>query len=330
MEGAARDEAGALDCRKGQSRWSCAAGHNAVTIDDRIRPRRTRSKATSRAVQPVYCAEIGRQFASVNGDRVGSRLVGLEAGVGRLRATCGESVEIDPRRYHHDRKGEVDVDTGGKASSCRSAAERATRAPSQVGTSAAGLTLRSLGKRKDRARNGRRTRPEPDLDAAYVELSEGLFPPSPLTVGPWNPEHQHAGPPSALICRAVERAAARDGLTHLGRLTVNLLRPAPVGECRIEIGAGLCRPQRRPLFRPPDRRGQGDRALHGADAARGGARRFPTERRAIRRPSAEAGRREPGRHDGLRRQRVRLRRSGREPARGGQDSSTAPAPPGSA
>ena len=74
------------------------------------------------------------------------------------------------------------------------------------------------------------------MDAAYVELSEGLYRASPLTVGPWNPEHQHAGPPSALICRAIERAAAPDGLTHLGRLTVNLIRPAPIGECRIEIG----------------------------------------------------------------------------------------------
>ncbi len=42
-------------------------------------------------------------------------------------------------------------------------------------------------------------------------------------------------PPSALICRAIERAAANDGLTHLGRLTVNLFRPAPVGECRVEV-----------------------------------------------------------------------------------------------
>jgi Acyl-CoA thioesterase C-terminal domain/Acyl-CoA thioesterase N-terminal domain len=78
---------------------------------------------------------------------------------------------------------------------------------------------------------------EKRLDAAYVELGEGRYLASPLTVGPWDPKHQHAGPPSALICRAVERAAAKDGLTHLGRLTVNLLRPAPVGECRVEIGA---------------------------------------------------------------------------------------------
>jgi hypothetical protein len=75
------------------------------------------------------------------------------------------------------------------------------------------------------------------LDAAYSQITEGVFRASPLTRGPWHPDHQHAGPPSALICRAVERAAADEGLTHLGRLTVNLLRPAPVGECRVEAAA---------------------------------------------------------------------------------------------
>ena len=73
------------------------------------------------------------------------------------------------------------------------------------------------------------------MDAAYIELSEGVFLASPLTGGPWHPDHQHAGPPSALICRAIERAAANEGLIHLGRLTVNLLRPAPIGECRINV-----------------------------------------------------------------------------------------------
>jgi hypothetical protein len=73
------------------------------------------------------------------------------------------------------------------------------------------------------------------LDAAYLDLGAGVFRASPLTRGPWNPDHQHAGPPSALICRAIERAAANEGLTHLGRLTVNLLRPAPIGECFVEV-----------------------------------------------------------------------------------------------
>ncbi len=73
------------------------------------------------------------------------------------------------------------------------------------------------------------------MDAAYVDLGQGAFRASPLTRGPWNPRHQHAGPPSALIARAIERAAINDGLTHLARLTVNLIRPAPIGECRVEV-----------------------------------------------------------------------------------------------
>ncbi len=73
------------------------------------------------------------------------------------------------------------------------------------------------------------------MDAAYVETAEGAFLASPLTRGPWHPDHQHAGPPSALICRAVEREASAEGFSHVGRLTVNLLRPAPIGESRIEI-----------------------------------------------------------------------------------------------
>jgi hypothetical protein len=82
------------------------------------------------------------------------------------------------------------------------------------------------------------------LDAAYVELGDGAFQASRLTGGPWDPRHQHAGPPSALICRTIERAAAAEGFTHLGRLTVNLLRPAPIGECRVEaapnyVGRGV-------------------------------------------------------------------------------------------
>jgi hypothetical protein len=73
------------------------------------------------------------------------------------------------------------------------------------------------------------------LDAAYSEVGDGVFRAGKLTGGPWHPDHQHAGPPSALICRAIERIAVKDGLTHLGRLTVNLLRPAPIGECRVEV-----------------------------------------------------------------------------------------------
>ena len=74
-------------------------------------------------------------------------------------------------------------------------------------------------------------------EAAYEPIDDDRYRATGYTIGPWDPGHQHAGPPSALIARAVERVAAPQGLTHLGRLTVNLLRPAAVGICRVEVEA---------------------------------------------------------------------------------------------
>ena len=73
------------------------------------------------------------------------------------------------------------------------------------------------------------------MSAAYHLVDGGLLRATPLTVGPWSPDHQHAGPPAALMCRAVEQVAAPYGLTHIARLTVNLLRPAPLGDFGIEV-----------------------------------------------------------------------------------------------
>jgi len=73
------------------------------------------------------------------------------------------------------------------------------------------------------------------LASAYVALDDGAYRATALTRGPWNPEHQHAGPPIALVARAIERAAAALELTHIARLTANLLRPIPIGELAIEV-----------------------------------------------------------------------------------------------
>ena len=72
---------------------------------------------------------------------------------------------------------------------------------------------------------------------AYTSDDGRVFRASSLTRGPWHPDHQHAGPPSALVCRAIEQLSATHGLTHLGRLTGNLLRPVPIGDCRVEVTA---------------------------------------------------------------------------------------------
>lgn len=71
--------------------------------------------------------------------------------------------------------------------------------------------------------------------SAYQLLDSGVYRASLLTRGPWHPDHQHAGPPIALACRAIEQAAAEHGLTHISRLTANLLRPVPIGELSIDV-----------------------------------------------------------------------------------------------
>ncbi|MCB1871278.1 MAG: thioesterase family protein [Gammaproteobacteria bacterium] len=74
-----------------------------------------------------------------------------------------------------------------------------------------------------------------DSSAAYSHIDSNRFLSHDLTRGPWDPAHQHAGPPSALVCRAVEHAASAHGLTHLSRLTTNLLRPVPIAELEVHL-----------------------------------------------------------------------------------------------
>jgi Thioesterase-like superfamily len=75
----------------------------------------------------------------------------------------------------------------------------------------------------------------PAPSSAYVALDNGACASTDLTRGPWHPDHQHAGPPIALMARGIERAAAALGLTHIARLTANLLRPIPIAELTVEV-----------------------------------------------------------------------------------------------
>ena len=71
--------------------------------------------------------------------------------------------------------------------------------------------------------------------SAYVALDPGRFASTDLTRGPWHPQHQHGGPPIALAARCIEQAAAALGLSHVARLTANLLRPVPIAELAVEV-----------------------------------------------------------------------------------------------
>ncbi|PRX45078.1 thioesterase superfamily protein [Prauserella shujinwangii] len=78
-------------------------------------------------------------------------------------------------------------------------------------------------------------------DAFYLPLGEGRFQPTGHTAGPWTPEAQHFGPPSALLVRALEQVPA-ERAALLGRVTVEILGPAPLTE--LTVRAGLERPGR--------------------------------------------------------------------------------------
>ena len=81
------------------------------------------------------------------------------------------------------------------------------------------------------------TPPEPVPACAFESTGPNRFRATALTRGPWHPDHQHAGPPTALVCGAIEHAAREQGLGHIARLTVNLLRPVPIGELDVDVQA---------------------------------------------------------------------------------------------
>jgi hypothetical protein len=75
----------------------------------------------------------------------------------------------------------------------------------------------------------------------YEPLGDGRFHSTPHTRGPWDPAFQHAGPPAALLGRALERCEPRQDFV-LARATFEILRPIPVAE--VKVTARVTRPGR--------------------------------------------------------------------------------------
>ena len=78
-------------------------------------------------------------------------------------------------------------------------------------------------------------------EAFYEPLGDGRFDSTRHTAGPWDPESQHAGPPAALLGRALELTDPREG-TLLARVTYEILGPVPVAE--LEVESRVLRPGR--------------------------------------------------------------------------------------
>ena len=77
-------------------------------------------------------------------------------------------------------------------------------------------------------------------DAFYTREGDG-FVATELTRGPWDPGAQHAGPPSALLAREIERLEPADD-RQVARITLEILRPVPIG--RLSVEARVVRPGR--------------------------------------------------------------------------------------
>jgi hypothetical protein len=134
-------------------------------------------------------------------------------------------------------------------------------------------------------------------DAFYLPDGRNRFVATELTRGPWDPAAQHAGPPAALLGRAVEQLGDRPDL-HTARVTFEIPRPVPLGA--VEVAARRLREGRSvelveatlsaagtPVMRatalrirraelPPPAGQDGGRRLPGPDRGRGEVPFFPT------------------------------------------------------
>jgi hypothetical protein len=79
------------------------------------------------------------------------------------------------------------------------------------------------------------------VTGAFYAIDGDRATPSELTRGPWDPDSQHAGPPSALLARALELCEPREG-ARIGRVTVEILAPVPIAP--LKVSARVARPGR--------------------------------------------------------------------------------------
>ena len=72
------------------------------------------------------------------------------------------------------------------------------------------------------------------MDPFYRTLDEDRFESTPATAGPWSPDAQHAGPPSALLARAMELHEPREN-TRLADVRTDILGPIPVAPLTVSV-----------------------------------------------------------------------------------------------
>lgn len=70
--------------------------------------------------------------------------------------------------------------------------------------------------------------------AFFLQTGPSAFAPSEATIGPWSPDFQHGGPPSALLTHAF-RTYPSPGKFKIARITIELLSAVPVKPCELKV-----------------------------------------------------------------------------------------------
>lgn len=90
------------------------------------------------------------------------------------------------------------------------------------------LTCRRQATRDERPADDRPVTSRSVRGSFFEPLGPGSYRATEATAGPWSPDAQHGGPPSALAARELERHEPGEN-TRLARVAVDILRPVPVG-----------------------------------------------------------------------------------------------------
>ena len=93
----------------------------------------------------------------------------------------------------------------------------------------------------------------------FEPAGTGTFVATPATAGPWSPQAQHGGPPSALAARALELHEP-DESQRLARVAIDILRPVPLG--KITVRTRTVRPGRRVAMVEAVLEADGQEVLH--------------------------------------------------------------------
>lgn len=72
------------------------------------------------------------------------------------------------------------------------------------------------------------------MEPFYRQVDENRYEATEATSGPWRADAQHAGPPSALLARAMERHDPREGM-RLADVRTDILGPIPVAPLTVTV-----------------------------------------------------------------------------------------------